>query len=73
MAMSKKEASKSFLLRLDASTMAKVEAWAVQEFRSVNGQLQWMIAESLRRHGRMRDADMSDSKPVSGDSGDVGE
>ena len=68
--MPKKETSKSFLLRLDASTMAKVEAWAVQEFRSVNGQLQWMIAESLRRYGRMRDADVPDSKPDSDDSGD---
>lgn len=52
--MAKKEAGKSFLLRLDAETMEKVEAWAAQEFRSVNGQIQWIIAESLRRHGRNR-------------------
>lgn len=50
--MAKKEAGKSFLLRLDAATMEKVEAWAAQEFRSVNGQIQWIIADSLRRHGR---------------------
>lgn len=50
--MAKKEATKSFLLRLDAATMEMVEAWAAQEFRSVNGQLQWIIAEALRRHGR---------------------
>ena len=50
--MAKKESGKSFLLRLDAATMAKVEAWAAQEFRSVNGQIQWIIAESLRRHHR---------------------
>lgn len=50
--MAKKTQSKSFLLRLDADTMEKVEAWAAQEFRSVNGQIQWIIAESLRRHGR---------------------
>ena len=24
-----------------------------QEFRSVNGQLQWIIADSLKRHGRI--------------------
>lgn len=47
-----KETAKSFLLRLDASTMEKVEAWAAQEFRSVNGQIQWIIADALRRHGR---------------------
>lgn len=53
--MPKKETGKSFLLRLDAATMEKVEAWAAQEFRSVNGQIQWIIAESLRRHGRMKE------------------
>ena len=50
--MAKKETGKSFLLRLDATTMEKVEAWAAQEFRSVNGQIQWIIADSLRRHNR---------------------
>lgn len=49
-----KQQSKGFLLRLDPSTMELVERWAAQEFRSVNGQLQWIIAESLRRHGRMK-------------------
>lgn len=44
--------SKGFLLRLDPETMEAVEKWAAQEFRSVNGQLQWIIAESLKRHGR---------------------
>lgn len=49
-----KQATKSFLLRLDAATMEKVEAWAAQEFRSVNGQLQWIVAEALKRHGRTK-------------------
>ncbi len=47
-----KQQSKGFLLRLDPATMELVEKWAAQEFRSVNGQIQWIIAESLRRHGR---------------------
>ncbi len=54
--MAKKESVKSFLLRLDAATMEQVEAWAAQEFRSLNGQLQWIIADSLRRHRRTRAA-----------------
>lgn len=45
------QANKGFLLRLDPDTMKLVEAWAAREFRSVNGQIQWIIAESLRRHG----------------------
>lgn len=48
-----KQQNKGFLLRLDPATMELVERWAAQEFRSVNGQIQWIIAESLRRHGRM--------------------
>lgn len=48
-----KQQNKGFLLRLDPATMELVEKWAAQEFRSVNGQIQWIIAESLRRHGRI--------------------
>lgn len=49
-----KENAKGFLLRLDPETMKLVEAWAAREFRSVNGQLQWIINESLKRHGIMK-------------------
>ena len=39
--MSKKEtATKSFVLRVDTATMEAIEAWAADEFRSTNGQLQ---------------------------------
>lgn len=56
-----RQQSKGFLLRLDPQTMEMVEQWAAQEFRSVNGQIQWIIAESLRRHGRRR-------KPATGNA-----
>ena len=49
-----KEQNKSFVLRIDAQTMAAVEKWAEDEFRSTNGQLQWIIAEALRRSGRVK-------------------
>ena len=52
-----KQANKGFLLRLDPEMMEQVEKWAAQEFRSVNGQIQWIIAESLRRHGRNKQKD----------------
>jgi hypothetical protein len=51
--MAKKEATKSFILRLDAATMAAVEKWAADEFRSTNGQLQWIINEALRKNRRL--------------------
>ena len=50
--MAKDADSKSFLLRVDSATMTALEEWAASEFRSVNGQLQWIIADALRRAGR---------------------
>ena len=32
--------------------MEALEHWASDEFRSMNGQLQWIIADALRRAGR---------------------
>lgn len=53
--MGKKESStKSFVLRIDAETMEALEKWAADEFRSTNGQLQWIIAEALKKSGRMK-------------------
>ena len=53
--MSKKEnTTKSFVLRVDAATMNAIEAWAADEFRSTNGQLQWIINEALRKSGRVK-------------------
>ena len=46
--------TKSFVLRVDAETMAAIEKWAADEFRSTNGQLQWIIAEALKKHGRAK-------------------
>lgn len=51
--MAKKETTtKSFIL-LDSETMSAIEAWAADEFRSTNGQLQWIISEALRKAGRL--------------------
>ena len=50
--MGAKTQNKGFLLRLDPETMALVEKWANQEFRSVNGQLQWIINDALTRYKR---------------------
>ena len=45
--------SKNFILRVDAETMNAIEAWAADEFRSTNGQLQWIINEALRKAKRL--------------------
>ena len=46
--------TESFVLRVDTETMTALKKWAADEFRSVNGQLQRLIAEALRRSGRKK-------------------
>ena len=48
-----KTSNKSFILRIDSDTMDAIEAWAADEFRSTNGQLQWIITEALRKAKRL--------------------
>lgn len=53
--MTKKEKSiKNFALRLDPETMEAIEKWASDEFRSVNGQIQWILNQSLKESGRLK-------------------
>ena len=47
-------AKKKFVLRIDEETMKIVEKWAADEFRSVNGHLEWMITKVLRDEGRLK-------------------
>jgi hypothetical protein len=50
-------AKKPFALRLDENMMKAVEKWATDEFRSTNGQLEWIIRETLRKAGRLPKSD----------------
>lgn len=47
--MSKK---KAFVLRLNPEMMAAIEKWAADEFRSTNGQIEWIINKALKEAGR---------------------
>ena len=49
-----KEASKSFVIRIDPEMMEALESWAADEFRSINGQIQWILAEALKKSGRLK-------------------
>ena len=53
--MATKESNmRSFVLRIDGETMEALEKWAADEFRSINGQIQWIINEALRKSGRLK-------------------
>ena len=48
--MSKK---KVFMLRLNPELYTALETWAADEFRSVNGQMEWILDRALKERGRM--------------------
>jgi hypothetical protein len=43
---------KNFVLRIDEATYEALEKWAADEFRSVNGHVEWIISRALREAGR---------------------
>lgn len=45
---------KVFALRIDEDMYTAIERWAADEFRSTNGQLEWIIATALKESGRKK-------------------
>lgn len=54
---------KSFLLRISPELYEALEAWARQEFRSVNGQIEYLLKEAVRKRGRLVQAEGSETEP----------
>ncbi|HPE55532.1 MAG TPA: Arc family DNA-binding protein [Bacteroidales bacterium] len=48
---------KPFVLRLDPEMLKAIEKWAADEFRSTNGQLEWIINKALKDAGRSKSKD----------------
>ncbi len=46
---------KKFLLRLDESVYAALEKWAADELRSVNGQIEFLLSDAVKRAGRSKE------------------
>jgi hypothetical protein len=42
---------KSFLMRIDPALWRELERWAADDLRSVNGQVEYILREALRRRG----------------------
>jgi hypothetical protein len=45
---------KSFVLRIDPEMYEKIEKWASDEFRSTNGQIEWILHRALSDAGRLK-------------------
>ncbi|MEP5253476.1 Arc family DNA-binding protein [Winogradskyella rapida] len=54
--MSKK---KAFALRLNEEMLKSIEKWASDEFRSTNGQIEWILMQALKKHHRQPKSDDS--------------
>jgi hypothetical protein len=45
---------KPFVLRIDADVFSSLEKWASDEFRSVNGQIEYLLTKALKDSGRLK-------------------
>jgi hypothetical protein len=48
-------ARKSFALRIDSETLEAMQRWAKDDLRSLNAQIEFVLRESMRKSGRLRD------------------
>ena len=55
---------KSFLLRVDAAVLEAMQRWANDDLRSLNGQIEYVLRESLRRAGRFQREQIAESLPT---------
>ena len=53
-------AKKKFVLRIDEALYAAIEKWAADDFRSVNGQIEWIIYQKLKEARRLNPSQSDD-------------
>lgn len=59
-------AKKKFVLRIDEELYAAIEKWAADDFRSVNGQIEWIIFQKLKEARRL-DKQKKEDPPKEGE------
>ncbi len=60
---------KPFLLRIDSALWADLEAWAQQELRSVNAQIEYLLREAVKKRMGPKPTDPEKEKQTPGKSG----
>ena len=45
---------KAFVLRVNPEMLKELEAWAQQDFRSLNGQIEYLLSEALKKQRRSK-------------------
>jgi hypothetical protein len=51
---------KSFLLRIDGNVLDSLRRWADDDLRSLNGQIEFVLRDALRRRGRLKSGEDED-------------
>lgn len=52
-----KEEKKAFILRISPEILKSLEQWAADDFRSVNGQIEFLLNEAIKKSGRAKKPD----------------
>ena len=60
------EERKAFLLRVDPRLWAELEAWAADELRSVNGQVEFLLRQAVQQRRKSRVAEHPPADPGGG-------
>ncbi|MFL5739567.1 MAG: Arc family DNA binding domain-containing protein [Flavisolibacter sp.] len=53
---------KNFVIRIDSDTYRSLEKWASDEFRSVNGQIEFLLDKALKEAGRKKPSGSTGNK-----------
>ena len=59
---------KSILLRLSPKMWEEISKWAEDEFRSVNGQIEYLISEAIRKRNKKLPGEEADVNSPEGDT-----
>ena len=54
-----KETKKALIIRINPDTIKAIEKWAADDFRSVNGQIEFLLNEALKKSGQLFNGDIS--------------
>ena len=57
---------KTFVLRMDEDVFKALDKWSADDFRSVNGQIEWIINQQLKANGRLKETKEKTNKSIKG-------
>lgn len=53
--MNELNTKKAFALRISEELFKEIESWAKEEYRSTNGQIEWVLSKALKEANRIKE------------------